>query len=347
LSAPAPRGAGRPLPPWGAELFAPLPLAAAALLALNDHWLKARFHDAVTGKLSDVAICFFLPLFVSALMGPLLRARPRARLALASLIAVAVFAAQELSPAAGRLFAAARTLVLAPVVSVHGAVFTRDLTDLFALALVPCAYLYGGRRLERAARRPTLARRAGASLALLAGTVLLTATTAPDLCDAYTAPLAFHVEGDCGPPGIIVVEADRDRGQLHVSGDRSIGGCEGNYFGGACPYQLSKGGWYVDAPFDTGGGAALPLPPRDAGADLATSPLEPVPGADAGGAGTGSDAGSAPGAGTLCAEVAPRPGYSTVMRRCTAALEGEELWVTCRRTDTNAALCRAKLTVVE
>ena len=59
MPSPAPRS-------WPAmrEFFGPLPLAAVALLAVNDHVLKARWPGLVTGKLSDVAGCFLLPLFL-------------------------------------------------------------------------------------------------------------------------------------------------------------------------------------------------------------------------------------------------------------------------------------------
>ena len=36
--------------PVRSEFFAPLPLVALALLVTNDVWLKARFHNALTGK---------------------------------------------------------------------------------------------------------------------------------------------------------------------------------------------------------------------------------------------------------------------------------------------------------
>ncbi len=50
------------------EFFAPVPLAAVALLAANDHFLKAWWPGFVTGKLSDISGCFFLPLFLSAFL---------------------------------------------------------------------------------------------------------------------------------------------------------------------------------------------------------------------------------------------------------------------------------------
>ena len=62
------------------EFFAPLPLLAVGLMVVNDRVLKPRLHNALTGKLSDLAVCFFLPLFVSALLGFLLKRHPRARI---------------------------------------------------------------------------------------------------------------------------------------------------------------------------------------------------------------------------------------------------------------------------
>jgi hypothetical protein len=49
------------------EFFSACPLLAVALLGVNDAVLKLAFHNAITGKLSDFAGCFFLPLFTSAL----------------------------------------------------------------------------------------------------------------------------------------------------------------------------------------------------------------------------------------------------------------------------------------
>ena len=48
-------------------LLHPLCLASLALLLLNDHFLKATFHNALTGKLSDIAGLIFFPLVLFAL----------------------------------------------------------------------------------------------------------------------------------------------------------------------------------------------------------------------------------------------------------------------------------------
>ena len=51
----------------------PVVLAAILVLVVNDWVLKARFHGAVTGKLSDLAGLIFAPCVLSAAIGLALR----------------------------------------------------------------------------------------------------------------------------------------------------------------------------------------------------------------------------------------------------------------------------------
>lgn len=46
----------------------PIPLAAVALLVLNDRYLKYAYPSWVTGKISDFAGVFFMPLFICAVV---------------------------------------------------------------------------------------------------------------------------------------------------------------------------------------------------------------------------------------------------------------------------------------
>ena len=62
------RGVARAAASGAPEFFGVLPLMAVGLFALNNFVLKRAWPGLVTGKLSDLLICFFLPLFVSALM---------------------------------------------------------------------------------------------------------------------------------------------------------------------------------------------------------------------------------------------------------------------------------------
>jgi hypothetical protein len=129
------------------ELVAPATLTALALLALNDGLLKRYWPGAISGKISDVAICFLLPLYLSALLGFLAPRRPRGRLLAGSGLTVLAFTALELDPAVVTAFCRVND-ALAPALGLRlGCRMTSDPTDLAALLLVPLAYLYGRRRL--------------------------------------------------------------------------------------------------------------------------------------------------------------------------------------------------------
>jgi hypothetical protein len=134
--------------PRSGEFFAPLPIAALALTVVNDVWLKPMLHSALTGKLSDVGVCLFMPLFVSELLGLFFGVRPRVRLIVGGLLTAILFTAQEIVPPFIDL--ALRILrAIGPRVGIHGRfTLTSDWTDLFCLLLIPLSVLYGGRRLR-------------------------------------------------------------------------------------------------------------------------------------------------------------------------------------------------------
>ena len=140
------------------EFFAPLPLGAVLLMVINDRVLKSRFHNAVTGKLSDLAICFFLPLFCSALFGIVWPSHPRARLILGALLAAFVFTAQEIWTGFQVNFLALLRRVGDPLGLGHFEL-TTDWSDLWALLMVPLAVGYGWRRLGRPPETATSAPR--------------------------------------------------------------------------------------------------------------------------------------------------------------------------------------------
>lgn len=144
LLATARRSVKRPLPQMR-EFCAPLPLAAVTLLAVNDHWLKAAFHNAVTGKLSDISGCFFLPLFVSALLELTTELLPKARLLLGASVTTVLFTCVSTSRVAADFVCAA----LAPVgalFGLHGYRIACDPTDLIALPCVALSVVYGLQR---------------------------------------------------------------------------------------------------------------------------------------------------------------------------------------------------------
>lgn len=135
--------------PRSGEFFAPLPLMALALMVVNDTWLKPTFHDAVTGKLSDIGVCFFMPLFLSELLGIGLNLRPRLRLWIGALVTSILYTAQEVIPPFTR-FALGVLRVAGPLLGIHRRFqLTSDWTDLGCLLLIPVAFAYGARRLHQ------------------------------------------------------------------------------------------------------------------------------------------------------------------------------------------------------
>ncbi len=138
------------------EFFAPAPLAGVALMVLNDRVLKARFHNEITGKLSDIAVCFVLPLFISAFLGIFWRTHGRARVVLGGIVTAFAFTAQEIWPAFQSLFLSSLRTVGGPL-GLGRFGLTADPSDLWTMLMVPVAVAYGWRRLRRASQRPQTA----------------------------------------------------------------------------------------------------------------------------------------------------------------------------------------------
>jgi hypothetical protein len=137
------------------EFFAPLPLAALALCFVNDVWLKPAFHSELTGKLSDVAVCFFMPLLLSELLGISCGWPPRRRLLAGAIATASLFAALEVVAPFTRL-----TLNLLERVGPYLGIqrrfrMTSDWTDLACLLLVPASFAYGRLRLRKLGRKAT------------------------------------------------------------------------------------------------------------------------------------------------------------------------------------------------
>lgn len=128
------------------EFFAPWTLLAVLVLGVNDAVLKAAFHNVVTGKLSDFAGCFFLPLYVSALLRLSTSLGSRARLAIGVAVTLAIFVPTSLSRTAADLFCAALSIPAAWF-GFHGLRIAADPTDLVALPMVWLAAKYGRSRM--------------------------------------------------------------------------------------------------------------------------------------------------------------------------------------------------------
>jgi len=153
------------------RLIHPAVVGAVALLALNDHVLKPRWPNPVTGKLSDVAGLFVVAVAAAVIAG----SPPHPRRTAAAVAATgAAFAALKLVPGVATLAAPAlggRTIA--------------DPTDLVALAVLPLAHRFvrSQRTIATDPVRPQRTERLGgaqvlaATLALTAGTFSVTATS--------------------------------------------------------------------------------------------------------------------------------------------------------------------------
>ncbi|MBK7075619.1 MAG: hypothetical protein IPH44_25345 [Myxococcales bacterium] len=136
-----------------AELLAPVPLAAIALVAINDWWWKphATLPATWTGKLSDVGGVIALPLVLTAALALALRAAARLgapvdwtlrrwKLGLALALTAAAVAATKLSPD-----------VAATVASLLGkdAQIYVDRSDLLVLPALVVPWWHGRRTIAR------------------------------------------------------------------------------------------------------------------------------------------------------------------------------------------------------
>ena len=157
--------------PRAGEFFAPLPLAALALTVVNDVWLKRAFHSELTGKLSDIGICFFMPLFVAELLGIVFGTTARLRLWVGAIVTAVLYIGQEVVPPFTR-FALAVLRTVGPRLGIHGHFgLTSDWTDLFCLVLIPLAVVYGRRRVERLGVVRSTGARRGATISAGASTL--------------------------------------------------------------------------------------------------------------------------------------------------------------------------------
>jgi hypothetical protein len=133
------------------EAMHPVTLLAVVVLVVNDWVLKPRLHNALTGKLSDVAGLLFAPVVLSSVIGLVLHAAARLgvrvdpsltwrRLVSCCAATAAGFAAVKLVPPAGD--------ALARLIG-HHAEFYPDWTDVLCLPAVLIALAIGRDELRR------------------------------------------------------------------------------------------------------------------------------------------------------------------------------------------------------
>jgi hypothetical protein len=126
------------------EFFSLAPLLAVALLTVNDHYFKGAFHNTLTGKLSDFAGCFFLPLYVSAMLAFVTRWSLERRLWVGALTTLAIFIPVSVSRPAADFVCRMVEWVAIPL-GIGAQRIASDPTDLIAVPMICLAVLYAQR----------------------------------------------------------------------------------------------------------------------------------------------------------------------------------------------------------
>jgi len=101
----------------------------------NNWWAKRAFPGVVTGKVSDLLACYFLPLFLSACLFYVTRASLRVRLAVGCAVTVAMMVLLKTSPRFSELHDLLLTSVWHPL-RMQPSPNRVDPTDLVALPMV-------------------------------------------------------------------------------------------------------------------------------------------------------------------------------------------------------------------
>jgi hypothetical protein len=153
IAARAHQGAARALARGAPEFFGILPLTAVGLFALNNFVLKRTWPGWVTGKLSDLLVCFFLPLFVSALLEQVSRLGAATRVTVGIALTATIFIAVKTSVAASLVLDRDIAMLLQPF-GLRSMPNRADVTDLCALPMLALAWLHA-RRTAFAGPRPS------------------------------------------------------------------------------------------------------------------------------------------------------------------------------------------------
>lgn len=128
------------------EFFAVWPLSAVALFTLNNWYLKMAYGNWLTGKLSDVTACFFLPLYLSAIFSLVGWRSRKHRLVTSSWIVAIIFTSVKLFEPASQLL----NHIVSPLfigMTGYSSINRVDPSDLIALPFIYLAFWYGKKRL--------------------------------------------------------------------------------------------------------------------------------------------------------------------------------------------------------
>lgn len=138
----------------------PIPVLAVGVVLVNDRVVKPRWPGVLSGKLSDVAGVFFLPLLIASVieLARKTMGRPRAvsllGVAVASAFVAIGFATVKLWTPASGAYGSLVGLLRWPVTgSRHHVVVATDPSDLIALPFALLAWVYAATRSKRIGSR--------------------------------------------------------------------------------------------------------------------------------------------------------------------------------------------------
>ncbi|MGD8926049.1 MAG: hypothetical protein PVG20_04330 [Thioalkalispiraceae bacterium] len=123
------------------EFFNTWCLSAVVVFGLNNYIWKYQYHNWLTGKLSDLTLCFFLPLFLSAILSLVTAWSLKLRLALGSSLTALVFTLVKTSTPISEYM----NIALSSITNATGfgaSYNIADSTDLVALPMIAVAWLY-------------------------------------------------------------------------------------------------------------------------------------------------------------------------------------------------------------
>lgn len=174
-------------------LLSPTALASAALIVVNDAWLKRSHAGFLSGKLSDVGLSVLLPLVVLAVLEELPALRRAAhRHLLACGIALGYFVLVKCVPAATHLHVAALSAL------VPGVRF-RAVTDPTDLVCLPAALLAVRAMRARSAAQPVSSASTRSIFSRLGGFAMWRANPASAAC-ARSSGRAYPLTATSGTP---------------------------------------------------------------------------------------------------------------------------------------------------
>jgi len=123
------------------EFFNAACLFAVFLFALNNSYLKLAYHNVITGKLSDFSACFFLPLFISAILSLATKLNGIKRVKIGCLTTLIIFSAVKISPTLSQLLNASLSAITQSF-GFGNSNNIADPNDLVALPMILLAYFY-------------------------------------------------------------------------------------------------------------------------------------------------------------------------------------------------------------